>query len=116
VAAIVLGTASSRGAATVWAVIGRPSTSPSTGLGSWFASSTTAGSAATSVGSLAILLAGAAFLVGSGVALAGLVGIAVGSALTAGVVAIRGQLDGDGFGALVEMTFASVLVAIVILG
>ena len=112
--AIVLATACSRGAAPAAAVIGRASTSPSSGLGSWFATSTSGRAAATSAASAALLLAASGLIAGFAVPGAAILGIVLGAGFTAALVNARGQLDGDGFGTLIELTFASILVALAV--
>jgi adenosylcobinamide-GDP ribazoletransferase len=82
------------------------------GFGAWFAARVgprVAGGAAI----LAVLIgAVVAFLDGSAaIALGGLVGAATGLGLARVIVAWRGQLDGDGLGAVVELTVCAVLVA-----
>jgi hypothetical protein len=45
------------------------------------------------------------------VALGGAVGVIAGLVVAGAIVSLRGQLDGDGLGAIVELTFAAALIA-----
>jgi adenosylcobinamide-GDP ribazoletransferase len=110
-AALVTAGAASRAAATIAGVLAGPTRSGGR-LGTWFVSrlrpadawlamATTVG-----IGGLASALAGpplAAGLIG---------GSALAAAAGAVIVRLRRRLDGDGFGALVELTFTAVLVAV----
>jgi adenosylcobinamide-GDP ribazoletransferase len=82
------------------------------GLAAWFEQQSTgwdavlAASSAAGVAVLAGILAGSQALVAGGV-----LGFAIGMGLSLGVIRLRGQLDGDGLGAAVELTFAASLVS-----
>jgi adenosylcobinamide-GDP ribazoletransferase len=114
-ATLIAAGAVSRAAAPAWAVLVGRRRRPQRGLGAWFAEATTTGEAfvaGLSAAALALLLVGfGGVLVALGV-LAGIVVAAVAGGL---VVRARHQLDGDGYGALIEITFAAVLVATALL-
>ena len=59
---------------------------------------------------LATIVAGAAVAIGAAW------GVLAGAVLAAWIVMRRGQLDGDGYGAIVELTFLSVLTGIALAG
>jgi adenosylcobinamide-GDP ribazoletransferase len=110
-AALVTAGAASRSAATVAGVIAGPTRSGGR-LGAWFVSRLRPGDAWLAIGTTVVIAGVASAGAGLPVA-AGLIG---GAALAAGagavIVRLRRRLDGDGFGALVELTFAAVLVAV----
>jgi adenosylcobinamide-GDP ribazoletransferase len=116
-AALVTAASVSRSAAPVAALAwaraggaGRP------GAGSWFVGRV----GRTSIGACvvtALLVVGVATAVaGPVVALGAAWGIAAGAALSTWVVMRRGQLDGDGYGAVIELTFLACLTGITIAG
>ena len=114
--ALVAAATVSRAAAPAWgALVGRDR-APAAGLGTWFAASTSGLAAAVAVASAAILVLVGVEVAGPRVALAAGIGVLLGSVLTAMIVAARRQLDGDGYGALVEITFAAVLGAAAVIG
>jgi len=105
---------------TVAVVTGLARRSSATGrLGSWFAERLRPSDAVIAVASAAAIVTLGAILAGSvGGAAAGqsaAVGAVAGAAVGLGaawlIVARRGQLDGDGLGASVELSFAAVMVA-----
>lgn len=107
-AALVTAAAASRSAApTAGMLLGRARSGGR--LGAWFTSrlrpadALLAVATSVAVAGIAVALAGPSVVVG----LAG--GSALGVAAGAAIVRLRGQLDGDGFGALIELTFAAVL-------
>lgn len=82
------------------------------GLGGWFAARTTDAAAIVVVGSAATLCLASALVLGApSVTVAGAVGGLGGVAIGLGLVRTRGQLDGDLFGASVELSFALTLAA-----
>jgi adenosylcobinamide-GDP ribazoletransferase len=116
-AALVVAATGSRAAAPVaaWIHRSRP-TRRRDGLGGWFAARVETGDVVAvvlttvAVGVVAALASrGASLVLG---AVAGLVLALVGAGV---VLARRGQLDGDGYGAIVEMTFVSILAGIAVL-
>lgn len=110
-AALVTAGAASRSAATIAGVLAGPNRSGGR-LGAWFVSRLRRADASLAVATTLLVGGLASALAGPPVA-AGLVG---GSALAAGagavILRLRRRLDGDGFGALIELTFAAVLVAV----
>jgi cobalamin synthase len=65
----------------------------------------------------ALLVVGIATVVaGPAVALGVAWGVAAGAALSAWVILRRGQLDGDGYGAVIELTFLACLTGVTIAG
>jgi adenosylcobinamide-GDP ribazoletransferase len=114
--ALVLATGGSRAAPPVAAWIernGRRATR--VGLGGWFSARVTTVDVQVSVVTTALLAAGgAALLGGAGVAIGTVVGTGFATGAAALLVARRGQLDGDGYGAIVEVTFLSILAGIAV--
>jgi len=116
-AALVVAAAGSRSAAPIaaWISRSRPRRLRQ-GLGGWFAArigriEVVAVTLTTiAVTALATLASGRALLLLGTVA-----GLAVASAVAGGVVARRGRLDGDGYGAIVEISFLAVLAGIAVL-
>jgi adenosylcobinamide-GDP ribazoletransferase len=112
-AALVAALAVSRSIAPLSAVFfgsgGRP------GFGRWFAGGTTAAdglvAAATALGLAGLMGLAAARPT---VPIAAAVGLLIGVGVAAAVRRVRHGLDGDGFGAIVELTFATTLVAALI--
>lgn len=107
----VVGAAGSRVAPVV---IARSARSLATvgGLGIWFSRRVTSADAALAA-STALAVAIAATVAGTASALlgGGLVGFLVGVGLGFTLVRLRGQLDGDGLGATVELSFAAILLS-----
>ena len=110
-AALVVGTTVAR-TTPVLAVLAAPGRVPADGFAGWFARR---------VGSLdgvvALVLAVAVTAVvglaagSTAVVLGGIAGASVGLVVAAVIVSLRGQLDGDGLGAIVELTCAAALTA-----
>jgi adenosylcobinamide-GDP ribazoletransferase len=106
---LVVATVVSRAVAVTATVVERPRVAPD-GFGAWFAARVSplvavgAAMLAVVIGTLIALLAGSA-----AIAIGGVVGAAVGLVLAGFIAARRGQLDGDGLGAIVELTVAAVL-------
>jgi hypothetical protein len=68
-----------------------------------------------SVGTMVVLTAVATIAMGTVVVPIGVVlGLVLGGLAAATVVARRGQLDGDGYGAIVEITFVSILAGVAV--
>lgn len=85
------------------------------GAGAWFAKRTgpaaaiAAGATAVTIGAIGALIAGKpATLVGV------LAGMAIGIGVAGWLSFVRGGMDGDGFGAIAEITFAAILLGIVL--
>ena len=114
-ATLLVAASVSRAAAPVWAVLvrrGRPSRQ---GLGGWFTGSATRSAAIVSGASAAVVAAIGTEFAGPVVLFGTLVGLLAGSAAVAAVIAARRQLDGDGYGAAIELTFAAILAATALL-
>jgi len=115
-AALIVATSVSRAAATVAARTARRTRSDlGSGLGAWFARRVRSIDVAIAAGTaVAVTVATAVAL---GAPTVGL-GTAVGGAIAAlgglGVVWRRGRLDGDGYGAIVEITFLAILAGIAV--
>jgi adenosylcobinamide-GDP ribazoletransferase len=113
--ACVVGASGSRVAPVVLAIAARPSATAG-GLGAWFSDRVTVGDALFAGSSAALLAVVAAVWSGSpGLLVGALVGLGIGTVLGLALVHARGQLDGDGYGATVELTFAVTLVSIALL-
>ena len=112
-AALVSAAGASRSAATVAGVLAGPARAGGR-LGAWFASRLHPADVLAAIGTGVALAGMAAAIATSWSILVGLVGgCAIGVAAGAVIVRLRGRLDGDGFGALIELTFTAVLAAIV---
>jgi adenosylcobinamide-GDP ribazoletransferase len=115
-AMLVAAAAVSRAVAPAWAVaVGRRRRPPG-GLGAWFADATSGLAACVALLSAAIVLAALVEFAGPRVAFAAVVGGIVGSAIAGGLIRLRRQLDGDGYGALIEVTTAAVLLIAALIG
>jgi adenosylcobinamide-GDP ribazoletransferase len=115
-AVVIAAAALSRATAPVWAVaIGRHRGAAG-GLGTWFVDEVTRGAAALALLTAAVIVLLLVELVGTGVALASLAGLAAAVVIGLGLVRVRGQLDGDGYGAIIELTFAAVVLSAALLG
>lgn len=96
-------------------VIGRISRSPAraTGFGAAFAAQVSTADAIVAVATALGVVAVAALAATNLALLAGgVAGTGVGAIVGLAVVRLRGQLDGDGFGASVELTFAAIVIVI----
>jgi len=114
-AIVVAAVTVSRGLAPTWALLAGRRLRPPDGLGAWFADGTSGAAAAVSVVTAAVAVGVLVELAGPAVGLAS-IGGTMGSGIAGGaILARRRQLDGDGYGALVEVTFLAVLVAAVLL-
>jgi adenosylcobinamide-GDP ribazoletransferase len=113
-AGLVVAAGASRAAATVagW-IEGSRRPRPRSGLGGWFSARVGAVDVIASIVTTALVTAVATGLVG-GVAIpfGTVMWLAVAALVAAVVIARRRQLDGDGYGAIVEITFVSILVGI----
>ena len=114
-AALVVAAAGSRAAPPVaaWIERGRGRRRPIGGLGGWFADRVTAVDVVMAIVTTVLVTAIATALVGGFVVPVGTVfGFGVASLGAALLVARRGQLDGDGYGAIVEITFVAILAGV----
>ncbi len=116
-AAIVIAAATlSRATAPVLAVaIGRHRRAAG-GLGTWFADEVTRGAAAFALLTAAVIVLLLVEVAGPGVALASLAGLAATTVIGLGIFRLRGQLDGDGYGAIIELTFAAIVLSAALFG
>ncbi len=87
----------------------------SDGLGAWFASHVTFVDAAFAVVTVVVLVGIVAIATTPVIAAATVVGGAIGLALSRAVLARRGWLDGDAFGASVELTFVAIVATIAVM-
>jgi adenosylcobinamide-GDP ribazoletransferase len=108
-ATLVAAASVSRAAAPVWAVLVGRAMPSKRGLGGWFTDSATRSAAIVSASSAAVVTAIATEFAGPVVLFGALAGLIAGSAAVAAVIASRRQLDGDGYGAAIELTFAAIL-------
>lgn len=86
------------------------------GAGAWFARRVGTRSIVAVLVTGLVVAALAMVVAGPGVALGTAWGVVAGAALGAWIVMRRGQLDGDGYGAIVELTLLSVLTGIAVAG
>jgi adenosylcobinamide-GDP ribazoletransferase len=115
VAAFVVASVVARTLPVVAVVLSRQRVDP-TGFGGWFAARVRPADAVVAVVTAALFVIGATILVGSAaVVLGGCIGAAGGLCGAALIVRGRGQLDGDGLGAIVELTIAATLAGTVAL-
>jgi adenosylcobinamide-GDP ribazoletransferase len=107
----LVATAGSRAIAPfVAALIRRPA--EGSGVGRWFIGGTGAGAALVATGSVLVLAGAAAFAISTPALVGGLVGGTVATlAVAVWLARLRDGLDGDGFGALIEVGFAAILLA-----
>ena len=119
-AAVVVAATVSRSAAPVaalaWSRTGRATTSESSGAGAWFVRLVGPPEIALVVATSLVAVAAGTALAGPAVALGSVGGIAAGAAIATWVLLCRGQLDGDGYGALIELVFVAMLCGIAIAG
>jgi adenosylcobinamide-GDP ribazoletransferase len=115
-ATVVVAVTVSRAAAPIWAVTVGRSVGSGGGLGAWFAERTSRAAAAASAVTAVVVAIAAALAAGPMLLLAIACGAAAAAILGLVVVRLRGQLDGDGYGALVEIALAAVLVSMAVLG
>ena len=116
-AVLVVAVSASRTAATIAALVAAATASATgDGLGAWFARRIRSLDTAVAIGTTVVVSMAASVALGSstigfgtvlGLAVAGLGGIAL--------VWRRGRLDGDGYGAIVEITFLSILAGIAVM-
>ncbi|HEY7971209.1 MAG TPA: adenosylcobinamide-GDP ribazoletransferase [Candidatus Limnocylindrales bacterium] len=115
-AVVVAAAALSRATAPVWAVaVGRHRRAAG-GLGTWFADEVTRGAAVVALVTAAVIVLVLVEFAGPGVALASVAGLAAAAIAGLVLVRLRGQLDGDGYGAIIELTFASIVLSAALLG
>ena len=81
------------------------------GLGSWFAETTTGFAATIALVTAAIFVGVAVELGGVSIGIGALVGTIAAAFVGGAVIRWRRQLDGDGYGAVIEMTFTAIVVA-----
>jgi adenosylcobinamide-GDP ribazoletransferase len=113
---VVTAATGSRSIAPIAAWIeGRRSTPPPDGLGGWFASRVRPADATAAVDTTIAVVVLGSTIAGPAVVLGAVVGLGVAAAGAVFVVGRRGQLDGDGYGAIVEMTFVAILAGIAVL-
>jgi adenosylcobinamide-GDP ribazoletransferase len=110
-AGLIVAVTLSRLAAALAPVLARRPFRP--GFGAWFAERTSVIDASFSLLTAAAVAVLAGFVTRPGVAVAGLVGLAVAGLATLALERLRGALDGDALGAIVEITLAATLLAAV---
>jgi adenosylcobinamide-GDP ribazoletransferase len=103
-------------AALAWSRTGRATTSESGGAGAWFVRLVGSPEIAAVVATSLVAVAAGTVLAGPAIALGSVAGIAAGAAIGAWVLLRRGQLDGDGYGAVIELVFVAILSGIAIAG
>jgi adenosylcobinamide-GDP ribazoletransferase len=119
-AAVVVAATVSRSAAPVaalaWSRMGRTTTSESGGAGAWFVRLVGPSEIVAVIAtSLVTVVAGTA-LAGPAIALGSALGATAGGAIATWVLLRRGQLDGDGYGAVIELVFVATLSGIAVAG
>ena len=118
--AVVVAATVSRSAAPVaalaWSKTGRATTSESGGAGAWFVRLVGPPEIAAVLATSLVALAAGTALAGPPIALGSIGGVATGAAIAAWVLLRRGQLDGDGYGAVIELVFVAMLSAIAVAG
>jgi len=116
IGAILVAATVSRAAAPVAAVLLAQRTRSSAGVGAWFAARTSPAQAVVSAATAVVLILVASAVVGPRAGVAAVAGSAIAAAFATALIATRHQLDGDGYGAIIELAFASILVATAIVG
>ena len=118
-AAVVVAATVSRSAAPVaalaWSRTGR-ATSEGGGAGAWFVRLVGPPEIAAVLATSLVAVAAGTALAGPQIALGSVGGVATGAAIAAWVLLRRGQLDGDGYGAVIELVFVAMLSAIAVAG
>ena len=114
-AMLLAAVAVSRAAAPAWAVTVGRRAAPPDGLGAWFAETTSVGAAIVAIVSAVVVTLVAVELAGPLVGVAAGAGAAVAVGIGAIIVRQRRQLDGDGYGALIETTVAAILLVATLL-
>jgi adenosylcobinamide-GDP ribazoletransferase len=113
-ATVVVATAGSRAGPVLVAALPVPSI-VDRGSASWFATLSSSGAATVAVGSVVALTAALAVWLGAPALLLGAACCLLLALATASLLApLRGGLDGDGFGAIVELSFSGALLAVVL--
>jgi adenosylcobinamide-GDP ribazoletransferase len=107
--AIVVAVTVSRAAAPVWAVTAGGAMDGGDGLGRWFAQRTGVAAAGLAAATAAVVAVVAALVGGPALVAGAAAGTASAALVGLGVLRLRGQLDGDGYGALIEIAVAAVL-------
>jgi cobalamin synthase len=116
-AAIVVAATISRSAAPVAALVwARAGDGEAPGAGAWFARRVGRVSIAAVLGTSVLVTGVATVITGPTIALGAAWGVLAGAALAVWIVMRRGQLDGDGYGAIVELSFLAVLTGIAVAG
>jgi adenosylcobinamide-GDP ribazoletransferase len=114
-AVVIAAAALSRATAPVWAIaVGRHRRAAG-GLGTWFADEVSRGAAAFALVTAVLVVLVLVEFAGPGVALASLAGLVAAAILGLVLVRLRGQLDGDGYGAIIELTFAAIVLSAALL-
>jgi len=113
-AALVVAGAASRALAPIAAwTIGSGRKRRQLGLGGWFGTRVSTVDVAAATTTTVVVIALATVALGANtIWLGALAGVVIGAVSSAAVVARRGQLDGDGYGAIIEVTFVAVLAGI----
>lgn len=109
-AAIVVATTISRAAPPIAATMIADRWPSPPGLGSWFAALTSPLQAIVSVATAVVVVLVATMIAGSRLGAAALIGTIIASGVAVAIVATRRQLDGDGYGAIVEGAFGTIVV------
>jgi adenosylcobinamide-GDP ribazoletransferase len=117
-AALVVAATVSRSAAPVAALVWTRAAGGGTphGAGAWFVGRVGPASIAAVLVTTLVVVAAATLVAGLAIAIGTAWAVAAGAALAVWIVARRGQLDGDGYGAIIELTFLAVLTGIAIAG
>jgi adenosylcobinamide-GDP ribazoletransferase len=118
-ATVVVAATISRSAAPVaalaWSRTGR-ATSERGGAGAWFVRLVGPPEIAAVVATSLVAVAAGTVLAGPAIALGSALGVSAGGAIAAWVLLRRGQLDGDGYGAVIELVFVAMLSGIAVAG
>lgn len=109
-AALVVAATGSRAAAPVAARIQRiRRPGRQVGLGAWFGTRVRVADVVAAIATTIVVIALATLVAGVGVWIGGASGLVVAAVVSAMIVTRRGELDGDGYGAIVEVTFICIL-------
>jgi len=117
VVAVVMAACLSRALAPAVAVLGRATGRRAAGrLGSWFAAETTAVQAIVSLVTALVVIVVATEWTGVRGAITAIGGTILASFVASVALRARGQIDGDGYGAGIELSFAAILVTAALIG
>ena len=117
VIAVVMAACLSRALAPAVAVVARATRRRAAGrLGTWFAAETTSADAIVSLVTAVVVIVVGTEWIGPRALIAAIAGTVLSALVASVALRARGQIDGDGYGAVIELSFASILVTAALVG